>query len=106
MQWLQDANQSNVDNLNNVRRAVSGQFRNIKKEYLKAKIADLETTCRIQNTRNFYRGISDLKKGYHPRTDIVRDEKVYLVTAFHSILARWRKHISQLLRVLGVSHVR
>jgi hypothetical protein len=41
MQWVQDPNQSNVDNLNNVRREVSRHFRNKKKEYLKAKIDEL-----------------------------------------------------------------
>jgi hypothetical protein len=34
MQWLQDPNQSNLDNLNDVRR----ETRNNKKEYLRAKI--------------------------------------------------------------------
>jgi len=38
MQWLQDPNQSNVDNPNNVRRDANSHFRNKKKEYLKAKI--------------------------------------------------------------------
>jgi hypothetical protein len=38
MQWLQNPNQSNVDNLNNVRREASRHFRKKKKEYLKAKI--------------------------------------------------------------------
>jgi hypothetical protein len=38
MQWLQNPNQSNVDNLNNVSRKASRHFRNKTKEYLKAKI--------------------------------------------------------------------
>jgi hypothetical protein len=38
VQWLQDPNQSNVDNLNNVRREVSRHFRNKNKEYMKAEI--------------------------------------------------------------------
>jgi len=38
MQWLQDPNKSNVDNLNKVRREASKYFRNKKTEYLKAKI--------------------------------------------------------------------
>jgi len=42
MHWLQDPNQSNVDNLNNLRREASRHFRNKKKEYLKAKINELE----------------------------------------------------------------
>ena len=38
MQWLQDSDQKNVNNLNNVRREVSRYFRGKKKEYLKTKI--------------------------------------------------------------------
>ena len=38
MQWLQDPNQSNVDNLNNVRCEASRHVRNKRKEYVKAKI--------------------------------------------------------------------
>jgi len=41
MQWIQDTNQSNVDNLNNVRREVSRHFRNKRKAYLRAKIEEL-----------------------------------------------------------------
>ena len=44
MQWVQeDPSQSNVDNLNNVRRKASRYFRNKKKEYLKANIEELQT---------------------------------------------------------------
>ena len=64
IQWVQDPSQSNVDNLNNVRRQVSRHFRNKKKAYLRAKIEDLETNNKIQNIRDLYRGISDFKKGY------------------------------------------
>jgi hypothetical protein len=48
MLWLQDPNQSNVDNLNDVRREASRHFRNKKKKYLKAKIEELETTNKIK----------------------------------------------------------
>jgi hypothetical protein len=41
MQWLQDPNHSNVDNLNNVRSAASRRFRNKEKEYLEVKIDKL-----------------------------------------------------------------
>jgi hypothetical protein len=38
-------------------------FRNKKKAYLRAKIEELETNSKIQNIRDLYRVISDLKKG-------------------------------------------
>jgi hypothetical protein len=41
-------------------------------------------------------------KGYQPSTKIVKDEKGDLVTYFHSILAKWRNHFSQLLNVRGL----
>jgi len=53
-----------------------------------------------------YRGINDFKKGYHPRTNIVKNWKGDLVADCHSILARWRNHFSQLLNVHGFNDVR
>jgi len=65
--WLQDPNQSIVSNLNNVRREASRHFRSKKKEYLKAKIDELETKSKIKNIGDFYGGISYFKKGYQPK---------------------------------------
>jgi hypothetical protein len=46
MQWLQDPNQSNVDDTKNVRREPSRLFRKKKEEYLTSKIDELETNTR------------------------------------------------------------
>ena len=81
-------------------------FRNKKKEYLKAKIDEFETNSKVKNIRDFYRGINDFKKGYQPRTNMVKDEKGDLVTESHSILARWRRYFSQLLNGHWVNDVR
>ena len=53
-----------------------------------------------------YRGISDFKKGYQPRTDIVKDEKGDLVAYSHSILAMCRNYYFQILNVHGINDVR
>ena len=79
---------------------------NKKKEYLKAKINELETNSKTKNIRDFYVGIIDFKNGYQPKTNIVNDENVGLVTDSQSILARWKNHFSQLLNVCGVYDVR
>ena len=73
MQWLQDPCQINVDNLNSVRGEASRLFRNKKKENLTAKIDEIETNSKIKNVRDLYKGIGDLKKGYQPRTNIVKN---------------------------------
>ena len=48
MQWIQDQSQSNVDNLNTVRREVSRHFRNKKTAYMRAKIEEPETNSKIK----------------------------------------------------------
>jgi len=50
-QWVQDPCQSNVGNLNSVRREVGRHLRNKKKEYLRAKIEELEANSKINNIR-------------------------------------------------------
>ena len=80
-------------------------FTNKKKEYRKAKIDLLGINSKIKNIRDLYRDISDFKKGYQPRINIVKDEKGDLVTDSHSILARWRNYFCQLFNVHGISNV-
>jgi hypothetical protein len=48
MQWLRDPNRSNVDNPTSVRLESSRHFKNKRKEYLKAKINELETNSKIK----------------------------------------------------------
>ena len=76
------------------------------KAYLKAKIEELETNNKIKNIMDLYRGISEFKKGYRPRTNIVKDEKGDLVRESHSVWTRWRNHFCQLLNVDAVNNVR
>jgi len=106
MQWIQDSSQSIEDNLNNVRRDASRHFRNKKKAYLRAKIEELHTNSKISNIRELYRGINDMKKGYQPRTRIIKNEKVDLFADSHSIMARWRNYFSQIFNEHGFSDVR
>jgi hypothetical protein len=49
-----------------------------------------------------YRGINDFRKGYQPRTIIVKDEKGDVVADSYSIMARLRNYFSQLLNVHGL----
>ena len=106
MQLIQNPSRSNVDNLHNIRRDASRHFRNKKKTHLKVKIEELETHSKFNNVRDLYRGINDFKKGYQPRTTIVKDEKGYLVADSHRIMARWRNYFSQLLNVHEVNDIR
>jgi len=105
-QWLQDPKQSSVHNLKNARREASRHFRNKKKEYLKAKIDELENNSSDKNMKDLYRGINDFRECYQPRTYILKEENGDMFTDFHVILSRWRNDFSELLNVHGVSGVR
>ena len=63
MQWIQDPRQSNVDNLNNVRREDSRHFRNKNKGYMRVKIEELETNSKIQNIRELIGASMTLRRG-------------------------------------------
>jgi hypothetical protein len=72
LQWLQDPSEVNEGNLSYVCREASIHFRNKKKEYLKDKINALESSSKNKNIRDLSRGINEFKKGYQPRTNLVK----------------------------------
>jgi hypothetical protein len=41
----------------------------------KLKLMNLKSQSKNKNVTNLYKGSSDFKKGYHPKTNIVKDEK-------------------------------
>jgi hypothetical protein len=96
----------NDDKLNNIRCEAGMHFRNKKREYLKDKINELATNSKNKNNRKLYRGINEFKKGYQPRTNLVKDENGDLFAESHSILNRWKNYFSQLLNEYRVSNVR
>jgi hypothetical protein len=52
LQWFQDQNQINGDNINNVRHEASRYFTNKKKKHLKDKINELATHSKNKNIRH------------------------------------------------------
>jgi hypothetical protein len=96
----------NGDNMDNVRREACKTFRTKKREYLKNKINGLETNNKNKNIRDLYRGINEFKKGYQPRTNMIKEENGDLFADSNSILNRWKNYFCQLLNVHGVNDVR
>jgi hypothetical protein len=99
---LQDPSVVNEDNLSNVRREASRNFRNKKREYLKDKINELESNSKNKNIRDLYRGRNEFKKGYQPRTNLINDEKGDLLVDPHKIVNSWMNYFCQLLNVQRV----
>jgi hypothetical protein len=98
--------QRNVDNLNNVSHETSGYFKIKKEVYLTATINAREINSKINNIKEFYRGISDFQIGYQPTNHTVKDESDDLLTDCNCSLASWSKHYFKLFNVYGFSYVR
>jgi hypothetical protein len=96
----------NEDNLSNVRWEASRHFRSKKREYLKDKINELQSNSKNKNIRDLYRGINEFKKGYQPRTNLVKDEKGDLLADPSKIVIRWMNYFCQLLNVQWVGGIR
>jgi hypothetical protein len=101
LQWLQDPSEINGNNLKNIRREASRHFRNKKMEYLKDKINEVASNNKNKNIRDLYRGINEFKKGYQPRSNLVKDENGDLLADSHNILNRWKNYFSQLPNARG-----
>jgi hypothetical protein len=96
----------NGDNMDNIRREASRNFRTKKREYLKNIINELETNSKNKNIRDLYKGINEFKKAYQPKTNMVNEEHGDLLADSHSILNRCKNYFCQLLNVHGVNDVR
>jgi hypothetical protein len=55
--------------------------------------------------RVIYRGINVFKKGYNPRTNLVKDERGDLIADPHKILKGRKNYFSELLKVHGAGCV-
>jgi hypothetical protein len=106
LQRLQDPSEINGDNLNNVSCEASRYSRNKKREYLKDKINELATNSKNKNIRDLYSGINRFKRGYQPRSNLLKDENGDLLADSHNILNRWKNYFSQLMNVHNVSDVK
>jgi hypothetical protein len=94
--------------MNGIRRETSRHFRNKRREYLKDKINELPSHSKNKNIRNFFRGISNVKKGYQSINNLVIDENDDLLADSHNILNSCKNYFyhQSNVQVHGVSDVR
>jgi hypothetical protein len=50
--------------------------------------------------------MNEFKRGYHPRSILVKDENYCLLADSHNILNRWKNYFSQLFNVHSIHDVR
>jgi hypothetical protein len=87
--------------LRNVKSEASRYFRNKKRQYLRGKITDIELNSKNKNIRDLYKGITEFKKGYQRKSNLVNDEMGDLLADPQKNLTRWKNDFCQLLHVQG-----
>jgi hypothetical protein len=92
--------------LSNLITEASRHFRKKKREYLKDKINEVALNSKNKNIRDLYRGITEFKKGYQPKTNLVKDQRGDLLADPQHILTRWKNYFCQLLNVKGAGGIR
>jgi hypothetical protein len=85
----------NEDDLRDVWQEASRHFRKKQMEYLKDRINELESNSNSKNTRDLFIGGNKFKKGYQPRTNLVKDKRGDLLVDPHKILNRWNNYFCQ-----------
>jgi hypothetical protein len=106
LQWLRDPSEENEANMSNVRREASKRFRNKKKECFKEKINELESNSKNKNIRGLYRGITEFKKGYKPRTNTVKDKMGDLLEGSSTCMERMEELLLSAIECTGPGGVK
>jgi hypothetical protein len=86
LQWLQDPSEINGHNLHNIGHEASRYFMNKKSKYLKDEINELATNSENKKIRDKCKGINKFKRGYQPRSNLVKDENGDLLADSHKFL--------------------
>jgi hypothetical protein len=70
------------------------------------KITEIELNSKNKNIKELYRGITEFKKGYQPKTNLVKDVRGDLLADPQKILTRWKNYFCQILNVQRPGGVR
>jgi len=104
MQWVQDTNESNVDNPNSVKREAGRHIRNKCKEYLIDNFDYLEANTKLKDIIGYY--MCYILSCFTIIYIIIVKRDVIVKVLFDyrlpQYLARWRNYFSQLLNIHGV----
>jgi hypothetical protein len=68
---------------------------------LKDKINETELNIKNKNIRDLYRGMTEFKKGYQPKTNLVKDERGDLLADPQKNLTRWKNCLSAIECAVG-----
>jgi hypothetical protein len=77
----------------------------MKREYLKDKTNELAMNSSKKSIRDLFTSMNEFKRGYHPRSNLVKNKNGDQLADSSNILNRWKNYIFLLLNVNGVCEV-
>ena len=86
--WLQNPNYQTAEDFSNVRCDICRTFKKKKRDYLKEKVNKLEENSKNKTIQEMYQGINEFKKGYQPRSYVIKKHNRTILGDKISILNR------------------
>ena len=85
------------EELRQARREEKRVHRRKKREYEKRILEELEIAYSTRDTRKFYRKLNDVKRGFQPRTSMVRKRNGEIASHQTDVIDTWKEHFDELL---------
>ena len=98
MKWLKDReNERKREDFRQARRIAVAINRRKKRQALDRNLDEIESNRRHGHTRAQYQGINQIRKGYQPRQELIRNKEGKVLTNSEAIKSRWMEYFSELL---------
>ncbi|XP_023229979.1 uncharacterized protein LOC111630160 [Centruroides sculpturatus] len=96
IKMIQNESESNIEDFKEKRRLASKLCKKRKREWINAKLKEIEENRRINEMRKFYTDIKEEKKGFQPKIGFCRGKERELISD-KKILDRWVEYFEVLL---------
>ena len=97
LRMLQSPSNENILSFNTLRTRARKLIRRKKREAYNRTIDNIESEARSLNSRNFFREITNIRKGFKPQTNILKKANNDLITDPQEVLQTWKEFFENLL---------
>lgn len=103
---LQRPTRNNIAVFKEKRSIAKTLIRNKKRKEERERVDDMQKNFENKQGRKFFHGVGQVKKGYQPRVNILKDETNRLIVGKERILEKWAEHFETLLSVRLINEER
>ena len=97
-EWLENYDDEiKRDRHREAKRLVKRTHRRKKRQALRRTLMDIESDIQNKRVRNQFQKVKEVRKGYQPRMETVKNKEGNLLTNEEQVTQRWRQHYQELL---------